>query len=138
MADKYVMSLYGGQDQQFDNVFKPNARNQHTGNRLMPLHNMTGGKRNRTRAMKKNRNKNKNSHRRRKNNKANKKNSKSKKGGYWGEVVKQPLVRPTFWPHVELDGFGFAFEWEKWKRAPETYRFDPTLYGDKYTKDVGD
>jgi len=92
MADKYVMSLYGGQDQQFDNVFKPNARNQNTGNRIMPLHNMTGGKRNRTRAMKKNRNKNKNSRRRRKNNKANKKNSKSKKGGYWGEVAKQAIV----------------------------------------------
>ena len=53
-------------------------------------------------------------------------------------ILPDPLVRPTFWPHVELDGFGFAFEWEKWKRAPETYRFDPTLYGDKYTKDVGD
>lgn len=92
MADNYVMSLYGTLDQQFDNVFKPNKQNQFTGNHIMPLYNMKGGKRNRTRAMKKNRNKNKNSRRRRKNNKANKKNSKSKKGGYWGEVAKQAIV----------------------------------------------
>ena len=92
MADKYVMSLYGSVEKQFDNVFKPNKQNQFTGNRIMPLHKMTGGKRNRTRAMKKKHNKTKNSRRRRKNNKANKKNSKSKKGGYWGEVAKQAVV----------------------------------------------
>lgn len=92
MASKYVMSLYGGVEQQFDNVFKPNARNQYNGNRIMTLHKMKGGKRNRTRAMKKKHSKTKNSRRRRKNNKANKKNSKSKKGGYWGEVAKQAVV----------------------------------------------
>jgi hypothetical protein len=91
MASKYVMSLYGGVEQQFDNVFKSNKQNQYTGNRLMPLDQMRGGKRNKTRAMKKKHKKTKNSRRRRKS-KASKKNARSKKGGYWGEVVKQAVV----------------------------------------------
>ncbi len=46
--------------------------------------------------------------------------------------------RPAFWPTVKLEHLDFRKEWKKWQKSPKTYRFDPTLYGDKYTEDVGD